>query len=548
MLNFFYNFENATNLKTIREGLNQNSEQLEQAFNYIPVEWFGLSDSNTPANNDVYMVQAMQSMRDNGHGLQFGIGEYQFSAEWLETNGDDFFAIRGINGLTRGTITKRTIIKRTTNKTLFTLNGDSLLAGNKLHSGAYISDIVFDGGDFLSDMFRCFSVVNMVWERITVRATTGIAHHLWEAFDSRFTNCVWEFIGNSDGSLPGVRLRSGAYDAGYGTQTRELTNEIQFVGCRMESYRGTAIDTVGSNTNEIYFVNCKFESLISNKKHLIFDSCSAIFFTNLNMYGVGDVGETIPSLLDLTNSSMIHINGFLEVSSVGADVTTLINVDDCEGVKIDLSTNLNSNKILSNYLINLSNLPTNSGYKFKMYNSNGVTKLLFDGTKTLYEIKNTSYVHSTESTDILRRLQKGGTTYNTKWDTLIQTDGDYTKYILQYDDGNGSTYTPFEVGGDGSTKLREYTLFSDRIRLGLLTATPFATDGVIYYDDNVDVKAERHYINGRWVRIGASPTIPTVTTGWQNGDIVHNTAPVAGGYGAWKLVSGAWKGWGLIEV
>ena len=112
-----------------------------------------------------------------------------------------------------------------------------------------IRGILFHGDDRPSDVVQFVAASRITVEDCVFLTSKGRHVLLWEAFDCRFHNTDFEWGRTAGSGIPMIELRSG--------DGMENANQVHFVGCRCESYPGTAIALTGNNTNEIFFTNCE---------------------------------------------------------------------------------------------------------------------------------------------------------------------------------------------------------------------------------------------------------------------------------------------------
>jgi hypothetical protein len=155
--------------------------------------------------------------------------------------------------------------------------------------------LAFDGTDKQADMLQLlsadFSYVSDCW----FTNGRGRAIHAWAAFDSRVENCYFSSVGNADGTLPAVDLRSGGVRDG---QQMARTDQFHIVGCDFEQFRGTAIATTPERrgdtmTSEIFLTNVKLESLTSDVELLRIENTTTVFLNNLTLTNKGSPRATI---------------------------------------------------------------------------------------------------------------------------------------------------------------------------------------------------------------------------------------------------------------
>lgn len=196
---------------------------------------------------------------------------------------------------------------------IFTSNGVSVLSGGPQKKAVSIKDITLHGADFATPIIDLAAITGFVADNVFFVGSNEQWVRARELFDSRFINCSFEWGGTSDGVTPGMSLSSGG---GF-----EYTNQVYFIACRFESYRGCAIRTEGLNTNELFFFGTKFESLQSRVPHVDIQNAVSVFFLPIQITGGSNSGGSISQLITVNNSS--NINGTVFVEMAGSSTTTI---------------------------------------------------------------------------------------------------------------------------------------------------------------------------------------------------------------------------------
>lgn len=220
-----------------------------------------------------------------------------------------------------------TVLMRTRDCVLFEIKGESFNAGRKLKQSIAIERIAFVGGDFKSDMIQAKAVLRLQIDKCLFSASQGRHLLFWEVFDSRITNTDFESGGTAD--VPMIELRSGG--------EYEYTNQVHFVGCRHESYPGTALALTGQNTNEIFIANAKYESAFSLSPAITMDRAAVVYMNGVQIFTAGKKDQQIPCQLRATASSGLIGTLLLEhrgPSRGGARLGSYLAVDRCQAVDL----------------------------------------------------------------------------------------------------------------------------------------------------------------------------------------------------------------------
>ncbi len=261
--------------------------------------------------DDTDAIQAALDVANTAGGgiVFFPVGTYLYTSLTLYSN----TTLKGVNW-------RATILQRSANAAGIVVEGTSVLEGTShIRRNIYFEDIRFHGGDFTENMIELTCIDFFMANRCHFFRAGGRGILATELFDSRFNNCYFTWLGNEDGTLPGIDLTSGGdYDC---------TNQIVFSGCDFESNRGTVLELSGSNTNEIFFSDTKFENLESNQINLKIGYGASVYFNSGCTFCTrGTNGETIPSVIDVQHSQNIRIYAHFEhISSTPATLTNFIN-------------------------------------------------------------------------------------------------------------------------------------------------------------------------------------------------------------------------------
>lgn len=213
-----------------------------------------------------------------------------------------------------------TWFRRTASVVMFNMTGVSLLSGGPLLHRPHVSGIVFDGAGLSQPLVAAHSCTELIADDCCFVGVSGVGIDALELFDSRFTNCRFTEMGTAAGS-GAIALRSG-FDS------RETTNQIHFTGCVWENFPGPAITArkngAGSiDVNEIYFTSCKMETATGKTAIVDFENVSGVHFNLLQLALRGSVGDTVSSLMKMTDC--LNITGVLHVELYGPTGATLTN-------------------------------------------------------------------------------------------------------------------------------------------------------------------------------------------------------------------------------
>jgi hypothetical protein len=226
-----------------------------------------------------------------------------------------------------------TVLRRVRDCVMLRAQGTSYRGGGPMRTSIALRDILFDGGDFASDMVRFIAATRIGIDDCFFARSKGRILLLWEVFDSRVTNTDFEWGGTAGSEMPMIELRSG--------RGMEYTNQIHFVGCRCESYPGTAIALTGTNTNKIFFTNCKLESGTSNDPALRMGNAVMVHFNGLQITGRGTPGAQLPAFVEARDCVALFGDLFLEYQAwetTGARLRSYLDLGNSQSVDLTLCT------------------------------------------------------------------------------------------------------------------------------------------------------------------------------------------------------------------
>ena len=283
----------------------------------VNVDDFGTVGDGT-TNDTAAFTSAIASLGSRGGTVLCGAKTYRVENLSIPSN----IRIQGVKGA--GRANTGTVLKRTNNVPIITAYGTTVTDQIKM---CEFYNLRFEGADLSQPIIDISAATGFRWWRCFFTAVNGSWIKMVELFDSRFLDCDFEYGGTSDGATYGLEL--------WGATGFEPTNQIHFLQCRFETYRGTALGTKGTNANEIYFQSCKFESLISTVPHLIFNSAASIGFVNAQVT-CGGTGS-ISSLVQFQDASTVFGSLLLERAGSGTiDVVAYASVATSQNVKIDV--------------------------------------------------------------------------------------------------------------------------------------------------------------------------------------------------------------------
>ncbi|TCZ63632.1 hypothetical protein EXY23_09615 [Roseicella aquatilis] len=299
----------------------------EAAASARPPAGFVLVDAfpGRPGSDDSAAIRwALTEASRIGAAVLFSGREYRISETIDLPTGIQLLGTGAVLGAERRGPTG-TILRRTSDVVMLRAKGRSFLRGGPMRHSIMIRGMLLHGGDQPSDLVQLISAARITVQDCFFVASKGRNLLLWETFDSRVVNTDFEWGGAPGDEIPMIELRSGG--------GLEYTNQVHFVGCRCESYPGTAIALTGGNTNEIFFTNCKLESLLpmANQPALALGGANVVRFGGVQVTSRGSRGATMRSLVEIRDSSFVTGDLYLEHLDGDGDAARLSSYLDLGG-------------------------------------------------------------------------------------------------------------------------------------------------------------------------------------------------------------------------
>lgn len=202
---------------------------------------------------------------------------------------------------------RASVLRRAGPGTLLDVSGSST---EQRVGGCLLRDLVLDGNSEAGTLLRAWHTHDLVLENVWHRNNAGLGLDGAELWDSRFTNCTWDWCSGADGRSPAILLRDRPGRDGPGGDN---SNALYFVNCRWESFRDGALwfAQIGRSANsQVYLVNCKMESSYVRGPFLrIAPATRNVIVQNLYLCGNAfDQGTAVPvDLVQLNAQSLARL-------------------------------------------------------------------------------------------------------------------------------------------------------------------------------------------------------------------------------------------------
>jgi hypothetical protein len=163
-------------------------------------------------------------------------------------------------------------------------------AGPETHvTDGGIQHMTLRGGDQTGTLIDALYGTRLLFEDLHLFGNNDIGIDMVELWDSRFVNVYVEWCSGTSTTAPGIYVRSSRAASGAGSST-DSTNQILFIGCLVEGWRGGAIRVdqgVGSPANiyGIHFVGTKIETwMVRGPAISVGTSASNVSFIDTYIY------------------------------------------------------------------------------------------------------------------------------------------------------------------------------------------------------------------------------------------------------------------------
>jgi hypothetical protein len=249
---------------------------------FVSVKDYGATGNGV--TDDTAAIQAAINSLTNGGTVFFPAGTYMITSIALPYDG---IALLGAGR-------QATILMKISNGNLIVFSNTA--AGDTNHR-KYCSfkEMTLHGNNLTGQLIQCYYCSLILFDSLRFFANNDIAILSAEMYDSYFTNCFWQYCGDTAGTVPCVYLMNSAASSGFG-YSGDSTNMIWFVNCHWEDFYAGALwcDAGVSNTgqmNGIFLVNCKMETQYLMGNMLNFTGYVSEFNVN-NLYISGDSFNT----------------------------------------------------------------------------------------------------------------------------------------------------------------------------------------------------------------------------------------------------------------
>jgi hypothetical protein len=335
--------------------------------------WSGRYQINVPQG--IFMVNRQPQIPASGNLLIRGMGTANYPTP-----------ITGTPGTSSPGSSGGSAFRRTADFILVPLNGISVnVSGtNSLIQRVCFQHLTFDGGDHLnsgvyyaSPLISTMAAYRCDFDQCTFYSAQ-CSWYSTEYWDSRITNCVWEYCGSQDGVIAGVWFTSSTqvlnangtpYLVSGNPVYYDSTNNIYFWGCRWEPSLGNSLRMDGANGIDIFITDCKIECDQSLEPLIRSWGCSGISFGGNNwMYGQGEGFDatTYPGWTGASASQAI-------VANPGQYGSPPLTAASLSGDNLTLTYNYTTTQVLAGFSWSTAPAVRNAGHLVLHRAASGVT-------------------------------------------------------------------------------------------------------------------------------------------------------------------------------
>ncbi|MFE5792215.1 glycosyl hydrolase family 28-related protein [Streptomyces sp. NPDC056503] len=258
-------------------------------------DWFDVTQHGAVGNGSTDDTSAIQAAIDaaaaKGGTVYFPAGSYLVKP----TGSTPALTITGNNIRLTGASSKSAMLVKGGDGILMRMSGTpSAPSGSTHRRYCSVDNIGFNGNGKTGLLLELYYANNCTVRDVFMTSNRDICIDGVEFWDSRFYNLVIESCTGPAGSSahPNIWLRnSSTATAGAWGYSTDNTNQIHFVGCRIEAFgTGALWITQGpagtNNPNGIHITDCKFEtSQMQGGPHLKVDSsCKHVHASNIYAY------------------------------------------------------------------------------------------------------------------------------------------------------------------------------------------------------------------------------------------------------------------------
>jgi hypothetical protein len=278
---------------------------IEDKHGYFNVKNYGATGDGL-TNDRTAIQNAINACQTAGGGtVFFPTGYYKVGSGLTVTSSDVV-----LQGESRGAVR----LEKTADFPLIQLIGAAGVGNHITDCG--VRSMTLRGGDFSGVLLDCLYGTRHLFEDLHLFGNDDPAIDMVELWDSRFANVYVEWCSGTATNEPAIYVRSSRAASGVGSST-DSTNQIVFVGCLVESWKGGAIRVeqgVGSPQNiySIHFYGSKIETdMVRGSAVVVGNGASNVSFTDTYIYlGSFDAGFSTPvDAVNLGGNGMNKVDG-----------------------------------------------------------------------------------------------------------------------------------------------------------------------------------------------------------------------------------------------
>ncbi len=265
----------------------------------VRINVFDYGAKGDGATDDTNAIQAAIDAAGMGGAVDIPRGEYMIRGLKIKHNGVTIEG--GAFGGTR-------LIRHSGTQPLIDVCGQSSVNGHVRYCA--ISAIKLNGNNMPGTLLRSIYADSCIYRDVLFVNCKDVATDLVEVWDTRFTQCIWEYCGTI--AKPAMLIRNTMPQGQFG-YSDDNTNQIHFIACRWEAFRNGALklDAMANGSsrklNGIFMTSCKMETRFAAGSPFQIMENSTIVFVNQLYIAVMAAEPDYVKPLDAIVDSGTHI-------------------------------------------------------------------------------------------------------------------------------------------------------------------------------------------------------------------------------------------------
>jgi hypothetical protein len=265
----------------------------------VRINVFDYGAKGDGVSDDTAAIQAAIDAAGMGGAIDIPRGEYMITGLKIKFNGVTIEG--GAFGGTR-------LIRLSGTAPLIDVCGKASVDGHVRYCA--ISAIKLSGNNMPGTLLRSIYADTCIYRDVLFVNCNDTATDLVEVWDTRFTQCIWEYCGTL--TKPAMLIRNSMPRGQFG-YSDDNTNQIYFIACRWEAFRNGALrlDAMANGStrklNGIFITSCKMETRFAAGAPFQIGENSTIVFVNQLYIAIMAAEPDYVKPLDAIDDSGTHI-------------------------------------------------------------------------------------------------------------------------------------------------------------------------------------------------------------------------------------------------